>query len=87
MSKVVAISALLLGSLSLFAQEAESAIVVGSVFNPVQAAVDGASAQLVQAATKAVTEVHADPCGAYQRPPLRIGIYTVKVVNFTRRSS
>lgn len=86
MSKLVAIGVFLVSSFGVFGQEADSAIVLGTVLDPTQAAVNGASVKLTQTATNAVTEVRTDVRGQYRTPPLRIGVYaiTVEAAGFKR---
>jgi hypothetical protein len=61
------------------AQEADTAVVAGTVSDSSQAAVAAATITLTHIATNAVTEVHTDERGFYRTPPLRLGEYTVSV--------
>ena len=61
------------------AQQANDAVVVGSVLDSSRASVSGATVKLTHAATNGVTEVHTDEHGQYRTPPLRIGEYTVRI--------
>jgi len=61
------------------AQQADNAIVVGTVFDSSRAIVSGATVTLTHVSTNAVTEVHTDERGQYRTPSLRIGEYTVNV--------
>ncbi len=66
-------------ALSAFGQQANDAVVVGSVFDTSQAAIKGASVTLTHVATNAVTEVRTDEHGQYRTSSLRIGEYTISV--------
>ena len=61
------------------AQQADDAIVVGTVFDPTHAAVSGATVQLMHVSTNAVTEIRTDERGQYRTPSLRIGEYVLSV--------
>jgi len=61
------------------AQQADDAIVVGTVFDPAYAAVSGATVQLTHLSTNAVTEIRTDDRGQYRTPSLRIGEYVLSV--------
>src|SRR6202790_4249773 len=69
----------LLATLNGFGQQFDSAIVVGSVLDPMQGAVSMATITLTHLATNSVTEVHTDGRGQYRTPPLRLGEYSVRV--------
>jgi hypothetical protein len=74
------LGALLLGAVShAMAQQADDAIVVGTVFDPTHAAVSGATVQLTHLSTNAVTEIRTDERGQYRTPSLRIGEYILSV--------
>lgn len=72
----IAAAAILLHS-SIFAQDANTAIVVGSVTDPVQAAIAEAKVTLTHLDTGASTVVETNSIGRYRTPPLRAGGYTV----------
>jgi Carboxypeptidase regulatory-like domain len=66
-------------ALGLFAQQVEDAVVVGSVFDPANAAVSSAAVTLTHLATGARIQVHTGDRGEYRTPPLRIGEYTISI--------
>jgi len=59
------------------AQQADNAIVIGTVYDPTHAAIIDATVTLTHLSTNAVVEVHTDGHGEYRTPPLKIGEYTV----------
>jgi hypothetical protein len=61
------------------AQQADNAIVVGTVFDSSRAAVSGAIVRLTHISTNASTELRTDERGQYRTPSLRIGEYVVSV--------
>jgi hypothetical protein len=61
------------------AQQANTAIVIGTVVDQSKAAVPGATVTVTQRETNAVTEVVTDDRGEYRTPPLRLGTYDVAV--------
>ena len=61
------------------AQQADNAIVVGTVFDSSRAAVSGAIVRLTHISTNASTELRTDERGQYRTPSLRIGGYVVSV--------
>ncbi len=61
------------------AQQVDSAVVVGTVFDPTHAIVSGATVRLTHLATNAVTEVLTDARGDYRTPSLKIGEYSIVV--------
>ena len=61
------------------AQQADDAIVVGTVFDSSRATVSGAAVKLTHLATNAVTVVRTDERGEYRTPSLKIGEYIVAV--------
>jgi hypothetical protein len=62
-----------------FAQQADTAIVVGSVTDGSQGAVVGAAVSLRQTATNASIEVRTDDRGQFRTPPLKPGSYSLVV--------
>jgi hypothetical protein len=64
---------------SAVAQQADNAIVVGTVFDSTHAIVSGAVVKLIHLATNAATEVHTDARGDYRTPSLKIGEYAMLV--------
>ncbi len=62
-----------------YSQQADTAIVVGTVLDPANAAVSHATITLTHAATNAVTTVQSNEQGEYRTPPLRLGEYIVGV--------
>ena len=64
---------------ALLAQQVSDAVVVGTVLDQGQAAINGAVVRLTHVATDAVTEVHTDDHGQYRTPPIRIGDYTIAI--------
>jgi hypothetical protein len=80
-----AIRSLFLASLALsgvssaVAQQADNAIVVGTVFDSSRAAVSGAIVKLTHSSTNAVTSILTDERGQYRTPSLRIGDYVLTV--------
>jgi hypothetical protein len=69
----------LLAAANSFAQQADSAIVVGSVLDSSKAAVTGATVTLTHVATNSITEVRTNERGEYRTPPLRLGEYAISV--------
>src|SRR5580700_7829884 len=69
----------LLAAANSFAQQADSAIVVGSVLDSSKAAVTGATVTLTHVATNSITEVRTNERGEYRTPPLRLGEYAIGV--------
>ena len=67
------------GLSSAFAQQADNAIVVGTVFDSSRAAVAGAIVKLTHSSTNAVSETLTDERGQYRTPSLRIGEYVLSV--------
>lgn len=61
------------------AQQADDAIIVGTVFDSTKAVVTGATITLTHVATNATTVVHSDAHGEYRTPPLKIGEYIIDV--------
>jgi Carboxypeptidase regulatory-like domain len=66
-------------TLSLFAQQVENAVVVGSVLDPTNAAVSGAIVTLTHLGTDSRIQVLSGDRGEYRTPPLRIGEYTISI--------
>jgi Carboxypeptidase regulatory-like domain len=64
---------------SAVAQQADDAVVVGTVFDASHATVSGASVRLTHLATNAVTNVRTDERGEYRTPSLKIGEYIIVV--------
>jgi hypothetical protein len=64
---------------SAVAQQADDAVVVGTVFDASHATVSGASVRLTHLATNAVTNVRTDERGEYRTPSLKIGEYIIAV--------
>ena len=79
MSRHLRILVFSLSSLAAFGQQADDAIVVGSVSDPTRASISGASVKLTHVATNAAVEVRTDDRGQYRTPPLRIGEYTISI--------
>src|SRR4051812_34357705 len=84
--RVITMSKFLLSALatllvagSAFAQQANTAIVVGTVLDTSKAAVPGATVTLTHLATNTTTSVVSDERGQYRTPPLRIGDYEIQV--------
>jgi hypothetical protein len=61
------------------AQQADNAIIVGTVFDSSHAIVSGAIVKLTHLATNAVLEVRTDERGDYRTPSLKIGEYSMVV--------
>jgi hypothetical protein len=64
---------------SAFAQQASDAIVVGTVLDSSQSAVQSAIITLTHLATASAIQVQTDDRGQYRTPPLRIGEYTIGI--------
>src|SRR5580704_15177999 len=64
---------------SAVAQQADDAVVVGTVFDASHATVSGASVRLTHLATNAVTNVRTDERGEYRTPSVKIGEYIISV--------
>ena len=75
----VLFAVLLSGVPSALAQQVDSAIVVGTVFDSSHATISGATVRLTDVATNAVTEVRTGAQGEYRTPSLKIGEYTITV--------
>ncbi|PWU10262.1 MAG: hypothetical protein C5B51_04620 [Terriglobia bacterium] len=67
------------GALEVSAQQTDSAIVVGTVFDSTHAIVAGAVVKLTHLATNATVEVRTDGRGDYRTPSLKIGDYDIAV--------
>src|SRR5437868_97723 len=78
-SSGVLVAVVISTSMGAFAQQANDAVVVGSVFDASRAGVAGATVKLTHLATNGVTEVHTDDHGQYRTPPLKIGEYSISV--------
>ncbi len=61
------------------AQQADAAIIVGTVVDETDRALPGATVTLTHAGTNAVTVVHANERGQYRTPPVRLGTYDVGI--------
>ncbi|HEX4277768.1 MAG TPA: carboxypeptidase regulatory-like domain-containing protein [Bryobacteraceae bacterium] len=74
------LAALALGSVPFaVAQQADNAVVVGTVFDSSGAIVTGARVKLTHVSTNAVTEARTDERGQYRTPALRIGEYVLSI--------
>ena len=62
---------------SAVAQQADDAIVVGTVFDSSRATISGAAVKLTHLSTNAITEVRTDAHGEYRTPSLKIGEYVI----------
>ena len=69
----------LLPTANSFGQQADSAIVVGSVLDSSKAAVTGAAVRLTHTATNSITEVRTNERGEYRTPPVRLGDYSISI--------
>ena len=76
---VLAASVLFLAAQARAAQEADSAIIAGTVTDSSKAGVTDATVTLTHVATNAITVAHTDERGEYRTPPLRLGEYQVSV--------
>jgi hypothetical protein len=65
--------------LAALAQDASNAVVVGSVVDPTQSAIRGATVTVTHLATGSAIQVKTDERGFYRTPPLRLGEYTIGV--------
>ncbi len=63
----------------MFAQQSNTAIVVGTVIDNSQGAIPGATVTLTHLATNTAIDVATDERGQYRTPPVRIGEYAIKV--------
>jgi hypothetical protein len=70
---------ILLAARNSFAQQADTAIVVGSVLDSSNSTITGATVTLTHVATNSITEVHTNDRGEYRTPPLRLGEYSIGV--------
>jgi Carboxypeptidase regulatory-like domain len=73
------LSLLILSPVTMPGQQANDAVVVGTVLDATQAVVSGATITLTHLETNTTTEVLTDARGRYRTPPLRIGRYQVSV--------
>jgi hypothetical protein len=78
-SAVVFAFLLSLATSNIFAQQSDSAVVVGTVFDANQGAVSGAIVTLTHISMNSVTTIHTDEHGQYRTPPLRLGEYSISV--------
>ena len=78
MSKFIAIIVAFIG-VSAYGQQAEDALVLGTVLDTSRAVVAGAIVKVTHISTNASVEVRSDERGEYRTPPLRIGEYTISV--------
>lgn len=79
MSKFIALFIFTALTVSSFGQQVSDAIVLGTVLDPSQAAVQSATITLTHLATAAVTQVRTDERGQYRTPPVRIGEYSISI--------
>jgi hypothetical protein len=78
LSKFIAIIVIFIG-VSAYGQQAEDALVLGTVLDTSRAVVAGAIVKVTHISTNASIEVRSDERGEYRTPPLRIGEYTISV--------
>ncbi len=64
---------------SLVAQRADRAIITGVVMDPTGALIPGASVTLLDEGTGVATNLESNSAGAFNSPPLVLGVYTVRV--------
>jgi hypothetical protein len=64
---------------SSFGQQVSEAIVVGTVVDSSQAALQGATVSLKHVATNSTIQVRTDDRGQYRTPPVRLGEYTISI--------
>jgi len=76
---LLALSAVLAIAASAWAQQSNTAVVVGTVLDDSQAPIPGATVTLTHLATNTAIEVLSDERGQYRTPPVRIGEYAVAV--------
>jgi hypothetical protein len=79
MQKILTALAILSVTMPLLGQVATDAVIVGTVTDASQAAIQGASITVTQNATAAVTKTITNGRGQYRTPPLRIGEYSVVI--------
>ena len=78
-NRALLVVALWATGLSASAQQANDAVLVGSVLDSSQASISGARVKLTHVKTNGVKEVRTDDRGQFRTPPLRIGEYTVRI--------
>jgi hypothetical protein len=78
LSKFIA-SIVIFAGVSAYGQQAEDALVLGTVLDTSGAVVAGAIVKVTHVSTNASVEVRSDQSGEYRTPPLRIGEYTISV--------
>ena len=66
-------------TMSLSAQRADRAIITGVVMDPTGALIPGAGVTLLDEGTGVATDLESNSAGAFNSPPLVLGVYTVRV--------
>ncbi len=80
MSKFISLFIYTAFTVTSFGQQVSDAIVVGTVLDPSQSAVQSAtSPRLLHLATASAIQVRTDERGQYRTPPVRIGEYTISI--------
>ena len=79
MRVIYRLSAVILFAAALYGQQGGDAVVVGTVLDTSQAAVQSARVTLTHLATGAVLQVLTGARGDYRTPPVRIGEYTIVI--------
>jgi hypothetical protein len=73
------VAVLVLAPLAARAQQANTAVIVGTVVDSSEAAVPGATIRLTHPETSATSELISDERGQYRTAPLRVGEYNITV--------
>ena len=73
------VAVLVLAPVAAWAQQANTAVIVGTVVDSSDAAVPGATVRLTHRETSATSELVSDERGQYRTAPLRIGEYNITV--------
>jgi hypothetical protein len=76
-ARLFAVLPIILLATPLMAQQASNAILVGSIVDPSDAAVESAVVSLLHVATGSTATVLSDARGQYRTQPLRVGEYTI----------
>jgi hypothetical protein len=78
-SKFISLFVFIAFTASSFGQQVSDAIVVGTVLDSSQSAVQSATITLTHLATASAIQVRTDERGQYRTPPVRIGEYTISI--------
>jgi len=73
------LAAAFVGAPQTFGQQADNAVVVGTVYDSSHPIISGAVVRLTHLATNATVDLYTDERGDYRTPPMKIGAYDLRV--------